>query len=242
MQGYLDLGLSVAGLAALFVPVLGQALLGLTVVQLAGEVYEGYQDWQLGDRDAALGHLFNVADTVVMAAVTAAGATALGKLAQRVARVDAMVPVSLGDGQLRLCDPSLSGYQREGVDLMVGQAVNETGRSLRRLHDAVYEVSEGDDGAWRIHHPSRPGAYSPALEHNGAGGWVHEFEQPQRWHDPAYMVRRLASRTAQVPDEAVSVALQTTGFEADCLRRLLLENAPALKTLARCHRTPAIAP
>lgn len=71
---------------------------------------------------------------------------------------------------------------------------------------------------------------------------MHEFEQPQRWHDPAYMVRRLASRTAQVPDEAVSVALQTTGFEADCLRRLLLENAPALKTLARCHRTPAIAP
>ncbi|EKT4529251.1 hypothetical protein QEM33_001817 [Pseudomonas putida] len=226
LQGYLDLGLSVAGLAALFVPVLGQALLGLTVVQLAGEVYEGYQDWQLGDRDAALGHLFNVADTVVIAAVTTAGAAALGKLAQRVARVDAMVPVSLGDGQLRLCDPSLSGYQREGVDLMVGQAVNETGRSLRRLHDAVYEVSEGDDGAWRIHHPSRPGAYSPALEHNGAGGWVHEFEQPQRWHDPASMVRRLASRTAQVPDEAVSLALQATGFDAGCLRRLLLENAP----------------
>ena len=136
------------------------------------------------------------------------------------------MPVSLGDGQLRLCDPSLSGYQREGVDLMVGQAVNETGRSLRRLHDAVYEVSEGDDGAWRIHHPSRPQAYVPALEHNGAGGWVHEFEQPQRWHDAAYMVRRLASRTAQVPDEAVSVALQATGFEADSLRRLLLENAP----------------
>ncbi|WP_267273821.1 NEL-type E3 ubiquitin ligase domain-containing protein [Pseudomonas putida] len=226
LQGYLDLGLSVAGLAALFVPVLGQALLGLTVVQLAGEVYEGYQDWQLGDRDAALGHLFNVADTVVMAAVTTAGATALGKLAQRVAQVDALVPVSLGDGQLRLCDPSLSGYQREGVDLMVGQAVNETGRSLRRLHDAVYEVSEGDDGAWRIHHPSRPQAYVPALEHNGAGGWVHEFEQPQRWHDAAYMVRRLASRTAQVPDEVVSVALQTTGFDADCLRRLLLENTP----------------
>ncbi|MFP3408488.1 DUF6543 domain-containing protein, partial [Pseudomonas sp. SIMBA_065] len=56
LQGYLDLGLSVAGLAALFVPGLGQAMLGLTVAQLAGEVYEGYEDWQLGDRNAALGH------------------------------------------------------------------------------------------------------------------------------------------------------------------------------------------
>ncbi|MCE7761714.1 hypothetical protein GQL56_03570 [Pseudomonas putida] len=226
LQGYLDLGLSVAGLAALFVPVLGQAMLGLTVVQMAGEVYEGYQDWQLGDRNAALGHLFNVAETVAMGAVTAAGASALGKLAQRVARVDALVPVSLADGQLRLCDPDLSGYQLDDVDLMVGQAINEHGRSLRRLQHAVYEVSEGDDGAWRIHHPARPGAYVPALEHNGAGGWMHEFEQPQRWQDATYMVRRLASRTAAVSDEAAGFALQVTGYDADQLRRLLLENAP----------------
>lgn len=226
LQGYLNLGLSIAGLAALFVPVLGQALLGLTAVQLADEVYEGYQDWQLGDRNAALGHLFNVAETVALGAVTAAGTAALGKLAQRVARVDAMVPVSLEDGQLRLCDPALSAYQHDGVNLIVGQAATENGRTLRRLHDATYEVSEHSDGTLRIHHPTRPGAYVPALEHNGAGGWVHEFEQPQCWQDAAYMVRRLASRTAQVSDEAASVALQVTGFDADCLRRLLLENAP----------------
>ncbi|WEK29205.1 MAG: NEL-type E3 ubiquitin ligase domain-containing protein [Candidatus Pseudomonas phytovorans] len=226
LQGYLDLGLSVAGLAALFVPVLGQAMLGLTVVQLAGEVYEGYQDWQLGDRNAALSHVFNVAETVALGAVTAVGVAALGKLAQRVARVDALVPISLADGQLRLCDPGLSGYQLDDIDLTVGQAVHENGRSLRRLHDAVYEVSEGDDGAWRIHHPSRPGAYVPALEHNGVGGWVHEFEQPQHWQDAAYMVRRLATRTAAVSDEAAAVALQATGYGADQLRRLLLENAP----------------
>ncbi|WP_426808898.1 NEL-type E3 ubiquitin ligase domain-containing protein [Pseudomonas sp. WOUb67] len=226
LQGYLDLGLSVAGLAALFVPVLGQAMLGLTVVQLAGEVYEGYEDWQLGDRDAALGHLFNVAETVAMGAVMATGAAAVGKLAQRVARVDAMVPVSLADGQLRLCAPDLSGYQFDDVDLTAGQAANENGRSLRRLHDAVYEVSEGDDDAWRIHHPSRPQAYVPAFEHNGAGGGVHEFEQPQLWQDAAYMVRRLSSRTAAVTDEAAAVALQVTGYDAGQLRRLLLENAP----------------
>ncbi|MFV3288604.1 NEL-type E3 ubiquitin ligase domain-containing protein [Pseudomonas sp. NY11955] len=226
LQGYLNLGLSVAGLAALFVPVLGQALLGMTVVQLAGEVYEGYQDWQLGDRNAALGHLFNVAETVALGAVTAAGTSALGKLAQRVARVDAMVPVSLADGQLRLCDPALSAYQHDGVSLVVGQAATVNGRTLRRLHDAAYEVSEHSDGTLRIHHPTRPGAYVPALEHNGAGGWVHEFEQPQCWQDAAYLVRRLASRTAQVSDEAASVALQVTGFDADGLRRLLLENAP----------------
>lgn len=157
LQGYLNLGLSIAGLAALFVPVLGQALLGLTAVQLADEVYEGYQDWQLGDRNAALGHLFNVAETVALGAVTAAGTAALGKLAQRVARVDAMVPVSLEDGQLRLCDPALSAYQHDGVNLIVGQAATENGRTLRRLHDATYEVSEHSDGTLRIHHPTRPG-------------------------------------------------------------------------------------
>jgi len=239
LQGYLDLGLSVAGLAALFVPGLGQAMLGLTVAQLAGEVYEGYEDWQLGDRNAALGHLFNVAETVATGALTAAGAVALGKLAQRVARVDALVPVRLADGQLRLCDPALPGYQLAGIDLPPGQAINENGRSLRRLHDAAYEVSEGDDGAWRIHHPSRPGAYLPALEHNGAGGWVHEFEQPQRWQDAAYMVRRLASRTAAISDEAAAFGVQVTGYGADQLRRLVLESAapPArlLDAIERWH-------
>ncbi|CAI3800088.1 hypothetical protein GLGCALEP_02400 [Pseudomonas sp. MM221] len=226
LQGYLDLGLSVAGLAALFVPVLGQAMLALTVEQLASEVYEGYQDWQLGDRNAALGHLFNVAETVAVTAVTAAGAAALGKLARRVAHVDDLVPVSLADGRLRLCAGDLQGYRFDGVELEAGQTMLEGGRSLRRLHDAVYQVGGGDDSAWHIAHPSRPGAYSPVLEHNGAGGWMHEFEQPQRWQDTACMVRRLASRTAAVSDEVAAFALQVTGYDADQLRRLLLENAP----------------
>ncbi|MFP3498774.1 DUF6543 domain-containing protein, partial [Pseudomonas sp. SIMBA_059] len=60
LSSYENVGLTLLGLAGLFVPVLGEVMLGITALQIADEVYEGYEDWQIGDREAALGHLFSV--------------------------------------------------------------------------------------------------------------------------------------------------------------------------------------
>jgi len=228
LQAYTELGLDLLGLAAFFVPGLGEVMLGAIAIQIAGDVYEGYQDWQLGDRQAALGHLFNVAETVALVGVTSAAAHGMGKLVQRVARVDRLLPVSLADGRLRLCDPDLPGYAFEEGEqaLDVAQIVHQGGRQHRRLYEGVYVVEQDSTGdGWRIRHPDHPDAYRPQLVHNGAGGWTHELEQPRYWNDPVYLLRRLSSRTAAITEEAAQSALRITGIDTDCLRRLHLENA-----------------
>jgi len=229
LHAYLELGLDLLGLAAFFVPGLGEVMLGVIAVQIAGDVYEGYEDWQLGDREAALEHLFNVAETVALVGITAGAAHGLGKLAQRVSKVDGLLPVALADGRLRLCDPGLPGYAVEEGEqaLDVGQTVHQGIRQHRRLHEGVYVVAQDSAGGdWQIRHPTQPDAYSPRLEHNDAGEWRHELERPRYWDDPVYLVRRLASRTAAISEEEAQNALRSTGFDTNRLRRLHLENAP----------------
>lgn len=50
LQDMQSAGLELLGLAAFVAPVLGELLLAVSAVQLLDEVYEGYQDWRLGDR------------------------------------------------------------------------------------------------------------------------------------------------------------------------------------------------
>ncbi|TFF35325.1 NEL-type E3 ubiquitin ligase domain-containing protein [Pseudomonas sp. RIT623] len=90
LQRMLSAGLDMLGLAAIFVPGLGEALLLVNAGQLLGEVYQGYQAWRLGDRQGALDHLFGVAQCVALAGV---GAGAV-HLLQRVPFVDLLEPVT----------------------------------------------------------------------------------------------------------------------------------------------------
>ncbi len=98
LQGLLYAGLDLLGLAAFVVPVLGDLLLVVSAAQLLDEVYEGYQDWRLGDRQGALEHLFSVAQGV---ALTGASAAAL-HLLKRVPWVDALEPQVVAGGKVRL--------------------------------------------------------------------------------------------------------------------------------------------
>ncbi|NIF16923.1 NEL-type E3 ubiquitin ligase domain-containing protein [Pantoea sp. Cy-639] len=98
LQGMLAAGLDLLGLAAVFVPGLGELMLLVNAGQLLGEVYEGYQDWRLGDRQGALDHLFGVAQCVVL---TGVGAGAI-HLLQRVPFVDLLEPVAGAGGEVKL--------------------------------------------------------------------------------------------------------------------------------------------
>lgn len=57
LQQYLDVGLTLANVAGLFVPGLGQLMMGVAVGQLLGEVYEGVEDWSHQHKTDALGHI-----------------------------------------------------------------------------------------------------------------------------------------------------------------------------------------
>ncbi|MFJ4348033.1 NEL-type E3 ubiquitin ligase domain-containing protein [Pseudomonas sp. NPDC089401] len=220
LQAYAELGLNLLTLAGLFVPLIGQMLMVATAVQLAGEVYEGYQDWRIGDREGAMNHLFNVAENVVIGLMIAKGSQLAMRGLERVAFVDELAPVQTAAGGVRLMDSTLPGYQAEP---RVGQGANEW---LWHVDDRRFRVmDEVGDGVSRLHHPSRPGACRLRVEGNGSGGWRHELECPQRWEGQGYLVRRLSARLAELPDTTCEYLLQVTGFSEAQVRRLHVEQS-----------------
>ncbi|MFK3773429.1 NEL-type E3 ubiquitin ligase domain-containing protein [Pseudomonas sp. NPDC089406] len=224
LQGYLDLGLDLLNLAGLFVPGLGLAMLGVAALQLTHELYEGYEDWTLGDREGALGHVFAVAANVAAMAALHVGVKAAGKVLERVGFVDELVPVEAKGGQMRLCDPRLTGYrlpeEQGALDTL------EAGRL--RVQDGRYRVSrEGTGDVWHIEHPGRQDAYRPQLLGNGAGGWRHTLESPQHWQGAGQLMRRLGPELAAVDDASAVAVAEATGFDEERLRHLHLEQAPA---------------
>ncbi|MDF2490276.1 MAG: leucine-rich repeat-containing protein [Pseudomonas sp.] len=224
LEAYARAGLDLLGLASLFIPGLGTAMMGIAAVQLANEVYEGYEDWQLGDREAAMEHLFAVAEGIVTNAAGAVAPPAVMRLAQRALFVDGLAPVVTARGALRLLDPSLPGYATsafEGVE----QPVNV--RHVSGQAGTLRLERSSEHACWQIIHPSREGAYSPVVHDNPAGGWRHALEEPQHWSDRGELVRRLDSETASASDEAVRFALHVTATDEDQLRRLHLEGAAA---------------
>lgn len=220
LQAYGELGLNLLNLAGFFVPLIGQMLMVATVVQLAGEVYEGYQDWRIGDREGAINHLFNVAENVVIGVMIAKGSTlAIGGL-ERVTFVDDLAPVQTAKGGIRLMNSDLPGYQAEPRGRL---GANEW---LWHLDDQrLRVVDDVGDGVSRLHHPSRLAAYRPRVEDNGSGGWRHELESPQRWAGQGNLVRRLSTRLADLPDLACEHLLQVTGLSEAQVRRLHVEQS-----------------
>ncbi|WP_459205425.1 NEL-type E3 ubiquitin ligase domain-containing protein [Pseudomonas sp. MLB6B] len=224
LEGYVNAGLDLFGLVSFFVPGLGVAMLGIAALQLAQEVYEGYEDWQLGDREMALAHLFNVAEDIAGNALVAGAPVAVLGLAQRTLFVDGLAPVVGSSGTLRLLDPTLTGYtSRAGAEEASSPTVRHVDTQAGRLRlERAHEHAH-----WRVVHPARQGAYAPIVESNETGGWWHALEQPQYWNDVGELVRRLDSEAAQASDEAAHFAFCATGMTEDQLRGLHLEVASA---------------
>ncbi|QHG66396.1 NEL-type E3 ubiquitin ligase domain-containing protein [Pseudomonas putida] len=246
LHSYANAGLDLLTLASLFVPGLGVVMLGIAAAQLFDEVYEGYEDWKLGDRQSALGHLFAVAGMLGAGVVFAAGGAAVSRLIERIPFVDALLPVLPEDGRLRLCDGSLQGYRIADDQSPVAQVMGELGQQRIKLQQGSFLVEPtGTEGEWRIRHPRRANAHGPLLRNNGSGGWYHEFEQAHVWDDQQVMLSRLGSLLADVSDIEATDILGTTGFDRDRLRRLHVEGAKApsrlLDALER-HRLHAAEP
>ncbi|MEG0635360.1 MAG: NEL-type E3 ubiquitin ligase domain-containing protein [Pseudomonas sp.] len=244
LTGYENVGLTVLGLAGLFVPVLGEVMLGVTALQIAGEVYEGYEDWQIGDREAALGHLFSVAETLAVGAVVGGISVAGGKVLERIAFVDDLTPVIDG-ARVKLCSDDLSPYRtvHEG-EHFVGQIhPDETGWHLHQ-QEGTYPVARSDDGTQlQLRHPSRDTRYRLPLERTAAGSWRHALEHPETWAEDLLLLRRLDDAYAVVTEQQATAVLDCTGFDESRLRQLHLENAPVPARLAdameryRLHET-----
>ncbi|MFJ4068325.1 NEL-type E3 ubiquitin ligase domain-containing protein [Pseudomonas sp. NPDC089996] len=222
LQGYIELGFNLASLAGLFVPVLGEVMMVTNGVQIASEVYEGYQDWRIGDREGAMNHLFDVAENLVVGALIAKGSQLAVQSLRRVAFVDELVPVRATGGKIRLQAADLHGYQAEPRD------VGGAHEWLWHVEETRYRVVDApEDGTSRVEHPRRPEAYRPRVQGNGSGGWRHELESPQHWNGAGNLVRRLGAQLADLPDATCEYLLQVIGSGEDQIRRLHVENVGA---------------
>lgn len=168
-------------------------------------------------------------------------AQAIGDLRHQVAQ--ALVRNRAPDGTFYPYRREIAAYARSDDTSRIGAEPDALG--LYALGSARYLFIEGDcfkvaqaDPAqpWRIQHPSLNDAYAPALTHNGAGAWRHEWEDPLTW-DGQRPFYRLGPLARALGPDAIEQVLRISGVTPDMLRRVHVRNelppAVLLDTLER---------
>jgi Leucine-rich repeat (LRR) protein len=235
----LNIGMLALTGVSMFVPVLGEVMLGVMAGQLLEETLEGSIEWSEGDRKAAKAHLLDVAENMALLAVTAGVGKGLAKLTAVKAEsmIERLEPVTRADGQARLWKPDLARYESP-VILDRSQSPNAQGqyslegKTYIRQANKVYEQTWDESlKRWRIKHPSDPLAYQPLLNHNGVGAWRLTLERPLAW-DRLTLLRRMGHVTDAFSDQQLLSAADISGVSDNTLRKMHLDNAPPPPELA----------
>lgn len=227
LTSYLDIGWNVFSFAAMLVPGVGEVVLGIMAAQMLAELVEGLEDWSKGDREEASAHingvLINFAQLALMGAghVLPKGTVVPVKVSPF---VENLKPVQF-EGKERLWNPDLTPY-RHSITLPEASQANDLGLyshesgQVLRLDDQHHVVAQDPEtGRYRLQHPTRPETYQPALEHNGAGSWKTELDQPLEW-DRIRLLRRLGPLAQGLSDESLEQVMTVSGVPENALRRL----------------------
>lgn len=228
---YLDIGWNVLNFAVMLVPGAGEVMLGVMVAQLLAEFAEGIEDWSHGDKEEACAHINSVILNFAQLALMSAGHV-LPKgpaLVKPSPFVDSLKAVSLPDGRSKMWSPDLSPYEHR-ITLPAGTWADETGlysyegKRLLHLEGKQYAVAEDPlNGQFRMQHPTRVDAYAPQVEHNRAGAWKSEIEQPLEWQK-IQLLRRLSPLAATFSDSALEQVFKVCDVDEGLLRRLHVEH------------------
>ena len=224
-------------IVAPFIPGLGELMLGYMAWQLLDDVFEGILDWAEGLPQEAFGHLMSVLQSLVQlgafAAGSSIGAAELRKILPDdvLAFIDRFKPVTLANGAQRYWQPDLTPYQQD-ITLPPRLGVNRQGLHQVRgapmlpLDGKLYAVQTLADGKrFVIKHPTRHDAYTPALQHNGAGAWHTELEAPLQWDRPT-LLRRLGHSVAELSEADRHLALALSDTPENALRKMHLRGEP----------------
>lgn len=241
LTSYLSIGWNVFNFAAMLVPGLGEAMLGIMIAQMlaeVAEVAEGVEDWSKGDKEEASAYFNGVLINFAQLALMGAGHVLPGASVTPIKVspfVEGLKPVEVG-GKTRLWKPDLKPYEHRGA-LPEGLKPNELGllrhdrQEFLPLADKRYAVKKDPvSGKYRIAHPDRADAYAPELNHNGSGAWSHEVEQAQTWQGSELM-RRLGHRVSAYSDSELEQIRSISGIDESVLRRMHVENQPAAAIL-----------
>ena len=222
-------------IATPFVPGLGELMMAYTAYQLTNDVIEGIVDLAEGLAVEAAEQVISVVTDVIELAAFGAGAAIGSTLRFKwSALVDGMNPVTLPNGKQSLWHSDLKPYEQTRLNLPTDSKPDLLGlhrhlnQDILPLEGKLYavETTAHDPGAThRIKHPTRPNAYSPKLEHNGSGAWVHEGENPLDWKGETLMRRLGHSVERFTPTEREQIRISSGTDEAE-LRRMHAEHAP----------------
>lgn len=239
----LNIGMLVLTTVSMFVPVMGEVMMGVMAGQLLEETFEGAIEWGEGDRKAARAHLIDVAENLALLALMAGAGKGLTKLVAVKAEpvIEHTHQVVLPNGQTRLWTAELSGYESpDTLDRNVAPNAQGQylvgGKTYIRLQGKVYE-QQYDQSAnrWRIRHPDDAQTYQPLLAHNAAGAWRHTLEQPLTW-DRLTLLRRIGYATDAYSDEQLLKVADISGVSDNALRKMHMDNTlppPELKDAMR---------
>lgn len=229
-------------IATPFVPGVGELMMAYTVYQMTTDVIEGLVDLSEGLGLEAAEHVVSVVTDVIQLAAFGAGAELGNAFKLKLSPlIEGMKPVKLPNGQPTLWHPDLEPYAQKNLILPNdskpdGQGLHQHANgNILSLEGKLYVVekasAEPASDTRRIKHPTRLNAYSPKLEHNGYGAWVHEGENPRNWEGDTLM-RRLGHRVERFsPSEREQIRI-SSGTDHNVLRRMYVENTAPAPVLA----------
>ncbi len=226
---WLDAGLTVLNVAAMFIPALNPLMMALGAAQIMGSVFHGIEAWEQGDNAQALAQV----ESILFNVVTVAAVAGVGMALKQAGFVDAMRSV-WDEGKERLWSPSLDGYRS---DALLNERAMPDSRGVYtqgdhrfiRIEGEVIETLQGADGHLRARHPR--GGYAARLSDNGDGAWRLAMEAPLDWSD-VQLVRRFGPVTDGLDDNELSFAMRSTETTADTLRYAHINHQPPPALLA----------
>ncbi|MEW9678164.1 DUF6543 domain-containing protein [Pseudomonas sp. TE50-2] len=222
-------GLTLLGVAAMFVPGLDVAMLAVGAGQVMASIFHGFEAWSEGDNAEAV----NQVESLLVNLGSVAAIAGAAKLAEASGFVDWMQSLWL-DGEERLWHPQLEQY-RSPVELPADLQPDEQGvlrhddRHFVDLDNTLHEIRQDPEGHWHVVHPANQRAYQPRLHGNGSGAWRMAHERPQDW-GRVKLMRRLGPLASGLTDEELIAVLDSTDLERGVLEQVHVDGRrpPAL--------------
>ncbi|VVN72414.1 NEL-type E3 ubiquitin ligase domain-containing protein [Pseudomonas fluorescens] len=239
LETYKTIGVNTLLFFSSFLPVVGEVMFAVAGFQLLTEVYEGIDSWSRGEQEEATDYLFDVIENLILMTATAVAAKGVGKGYKAVKSSDfisRLRAVPVGSGSVRLWKPDLKAYRQHST--VPGKlSADEQGlvkwreRQYLRTGTDTFAVRpvQGTD-LWEVEHPQTSGRYSPVMETNGAGAWLHDSELPQKWN-LLTLFRRLGYREEDIPDTEGLQILAMSGLDESLLRQLYPDRSKPMATL-----------
>ncbi|MFG6206248.1 NEL-type E3 ubiquitin ligase domain-containing protein [Pseudomonas retamae] len=232
---FLQLGVTVVSVAGLFVPVLGQLMMGVAVGQMLGEIYEGVEDWRRGDHQQALSHLLSVVENIAAMAAFAGAQKAIGALGKKLlqahpeffAQFSAIIN---GAGQPRLWKHDLAPYEHS---LPTGFTIAADSKDFYQIGEKTmgrvdHRIFAGDYAAdskvWRLQHARRAQAYVPQITRHIEGGWRLPAEEPEEWGSTAYALKRIDPQLSEFADTDLDMLRRLCDVPPEELHEAFLDN------------------